>query len=59
MSQGQIRSIEGRTGDIRSEDYEGLPFHVSDTFSDHEFGPEDVGKEVEFTVTTVGPPLNP
>ncbi|CAL8390687.1 unnamed protein product [Arctogadus glacialis] len=50
---GQIHSIAGRTGDIRSEDYEGLPFDVSDTFSDNELGPEDVGKEVEFTVTTV------
>ncbi|KAK0138404.1 Cold shock domain-containing protein E1 [Merluccius polli] len=50
---GQICSIEGNTGNIRSEEYEGLPFNVSETFSEPEFGPEDVGKEVEFTVTTV------
>ena len=55
MLQGLVHSIAGRTGAIRSEDYEGLPFLVSDTFSDHELGPDDLGQEVEFTVKTVGP----
>ena len=59
MLQGLVHSIAGRTGAIRSEDYEGLPFLVSDTFSDHELGPEDLGQEVEFTVKTVGPSQAP
>ncbi|KAJ3610490.1 hypothetical protein NHX12_022582, partial [Muraenolepis orangiensis] len=49
---GQVCSVEGDTGKIHSEEHGGLYFNVSDTFSDQPLGLEDVGEEVEFTVTT-------
>ncbi|XP_038154268.1 uncharacterized protein LOC119791943 isoform X3 [Cyprinodon tularosa] len=47
---GTITSLGDEEGVISSADHGDIPFDTCENFSDTEFNPDDVGKEVEFTV---------
>lgn len=51
--QGTITSLGDEEGVISSADHGDIPFDTCENFSDTEFNPDDVGKEVEFTVMAV------
>ncbi|XP_043992669.1 uncharacterized protein si:dkeyp-121d4.3 isoform X1 [Gambusia affinis] len=50
--QGTIASLGDQKGVVSSTKHGDLPFDLCENFSDAEFDSDDVGKDVEFTVTT-------
>ncbi|XP_027862086.1 uncharacterized protein LOC114137589 isoform X1 [Xiphophorus couchianus] len=50
--QGTIASLRDKEGLVSSTKHGNLPFDLCENFSDAEFDSDDVGKDVEFTVTT-------